>query len=509
MAYRKCPGCGEKISDKDKQCPYCGHTLAEEDIASETGSKKKKTALKIVLTSVLVIAAVLAMTAFTADLSMSQECRTVNKQISEIGRIRSISENDGELIRDTREKYDRLSDNDKKFVWQYHKLENAEHKYDKAMANAVISEINDISQINEESGAELRKIGNDYDGLTGEQQKLVTNYDVFEKAEEDYDKLTADNVNKAIVSLENAVQEQTEPSYTDIEVQINELESSYSKLTDRQKELVEGYEEFEHEIADLKLEEAGTDRGKARAVDRLIRSARDKMDAASGRYDDELVTAVNDARAAYDALNGTQKKLVSNNEILDDALKEISDYQVNSVQEAIDDVIDGRGDFESAEQQYEKLDKEQKEEILAYDKFKARKELCEREKERQQYIDRCEEISYDELVKSPDIYKDRNVMMKVEIIKADKDILIFKGDITAKIPDTEKLISIKNKLKTDGSVFSKGEVLTVYGTADGLARVKTYDEGSGLFGTDLFAKEKSEIEVPVISAVYSSNDSSN
>ena len=91
-----------------------------------------------------------------------------------------------------RNAYDALSSSDKKKVTNYSKLTAAESRIaqlekeerDRAAANKVIALINDLPKdITLNAKQEVSNARNAYNALTGDQKKLVTNYDRLTKAE--------------------------------------------------------------------------------------------------------------------------------------------------------------------------------------------------------------------------------------------------------------------------------------------------------------------------------------
>ena len=100
-----------------------------------------------------------------------------------------------------REAYSKLTEAQKKLVSNYQTLEKAEADYaklvadkaDQDAADAVIDLINGIGTVTKDSKAKIDAAREAYDKLTEIQKKLVSNYQVLEKAEADYAKLTEPN----------------------------------------------------------------------------------------------------------------------------------------------------------------------------------------------------------------------------------------------------------------------------------------------------------------------------
>lgn len=118
--------------------------------------------------------------------------------INDIGTVTTDSK---AKIDAAREAYDKLTETQKNLVTNYQTLEKAEADYaklvadkaDQDAADAVIDLINGIGTVTKDSKAKIDAAREAYDKLTEIQKKLVSNYQVLEKAEEDYAKLTDPN----------------------------------------------------------------------------------------------------------------------------------------------------------------------------------------------------------------------------------------------------------------------------------------------------------------------------
>ena len=118
--------------------------------------------------------------------------------INDIGTVTTDSKT---KIDAAREAYSKLTEAQKNLVTNYQTLEKAEADYaklvadkaDQDAADAVIDLINGIGTVTKDSKAKIDAAREAYDKLTEIQKKLVLNYQVLEKAEEDYAKLTEPN----------------------------------------------------------------------------------------------------------------------------------------------------------------------------------------------------------------------------------------------------------------------------------------------------------------------------
>ena len=142
-----------------------------------------------------------------------------------------------------REAYEGLTEAQKELVKNYQTLEKAEARYaellnDENAAKNVIDLINDIGTVTTDSKAKIDAAREAYSKLTEAQKKLVSNYQVLEKAEADYAKLVADKADQdaadAVIDLINGIGTVTKDSGDTI----NAARKAYDALTPEQKELV-------------------------------------------------------------------------------------------------------------------------------------------------------------------------------------------------------------------------------------------------------------------------------
>lgn len=166
-------------------------------------------------------------------------------------------------IDDARKAYDALTPAEKEKVINFFKtLTEAEAKYEelkqaaqKANAEKVIKLIKAIpSPVTKASKAAIDKARKAYDGLTEEEQKLVTNRKVLTGAEAAYAKLTA---TKADLAKAQAVMDAIKalPASPDAKA-LEAVRKAYNRLTARQKLLVENYGVLEAAEARLSGETA-------------------------------------------------------------------------------------------------------------------------------------------------------------------------------------------------------------------------------------------------------------
>ncbi len=161
-----------------------------------------------------------------------------------------------------RKAYDALTEAEKELVTNLKTLESAETKYEelkkaaqKANAEKVEKLIKAIpNPVTKASKSAIDKARKAYDGLTEEEQKLVTNLKVLTRAEAAYAKLTA---TKADLAKAQAVMDAIKalPASPDAKA-LKAVRKAYDRLTARQKLLVENYGVLEAAEARLSGETA-------------------------------------------------------------------------------------------------------------------------------------------------------------------------------------------------------------------------------------------------------------
>lgn len=137
-----------------------------------------------------------------------------------------------------------------------------------------------------------------------------------------------------------------------------------------------------------------------------------------------------------------------------------------------------------------------------YDEVKAKYEDIQTKQNiaaRDKFIKSATKVTYDDLRRYPDKYKDKPLKMKIKIKEAKPDGFIFQGDIFAIFDGSE--IAVYDGRATREPRFLNGDKITVYATGDGLTKVQEKN------GTGLFAKVIKEYEIPMINVIYTDNDS--
>ena len=221
--------------------------------------------------------------------------------------------------------------------------------------NDVIEKIDAIGQVTLESEEAIVAARAAYKALTEAQQAQVTNYDKLTAAEA---RLTDLKAAKAVDDMIDAIGEVTLAS----EEAITAARAAYKALTEAQQAQVKSYDKLtaaEARLADLKA---------AKAVD-------DQIDAI-GQVTLESEEAIVAARAAYKALTEAQQAEVKSYDKLTAAEARLTDLKAAK---AVDDMIDAIGEvtlesesaIDAARAAYEALTEAQQAEVKSYDKLTA------------------------------------------------------------------------------------------------------------------------------------------
>ena len=246
----------------------------------------------------------------------------VDKVIKKIAALPSnITLKDKGAVQSARNAYDALSSSDKKKVTNYSKLTAAESRIaqlekeerDRAAANKVIALINDLpATITLNAKQDVSNARNAYNALTGDQKKLVTNYDRLTKAEAAIKQLEQNEKDRAeankVVSLINNL---PNPITLDSKDAVSAARNAYNMLTASQKGYVTNYSKLqaaENRISELEAE--ARDQAKVNAVITAINAIPDSV-----TLNDK--GTVESARDLYNALpDNLKSKVVNYNDLM-------------------------------------------------------------------------------------------------------------------------------------------------------------------------------------------------
>ena len=298
----------------------------------------------------------------TAEAKLSDlQVENVKTKIDGIGEVTLSSSS---TIKAARTAYDALTDDQKKQVTNYDVLEAAEKKLSDLQVENVKNKIDGIGEVTLSSSSTIKAARSAYNALTADQKKQVTNYDVLQKAESELSDLQkADAVVTKIKNIGTVTLESEDA--------IKEARTAYDALTDAQKELVSNkdvLEKAEKDLADLK------------AADQVSKNITN-----IGTVTLESEDAIKEARTAYNKLTDKQKTLVTNYDVLEAAEKKLSDLQVENVKNKIDGIgevtLSSSSTIKAARSAYNALTADQKKQVTNYDVLqKAESELSDLQK---------------------------------------------------------------------------------------------------------------------------------
>ena len=289
-------------------------------------------------------------------LSLKLEGWHVNDVIEKIDAIGEVTLASEEAITAARAAYEALTEAQQAQVTNYDKLTAAEARLaDLKAAKAVDDMIDAIGEVTADSGEAVQAARAAYDALTDAQKAEVKNYDVLTAAERRLANL------QAILPVEDKIDAIGEVTL-DSENAIQAARAAYDALTEEQKAEVKNYDVLtaaEARLADLQA---------AKPVEKLID--------AIGEVTLASESAIQAARAAYDALTEAQKAEVRNYDVLTAAEARLANQKAaKPVEDSINAIgevtLDSEGAIQAARAAYDALTEEQKAEVKNYDKLTA------------------------------------------------------------------------------------------------------------------------------------------
>ena len=289
-------------------------------------------------------------------LSLKLEGWHVNDVIEKIDAIGEVTLASEEAITAARAAYEALTETQKEQVTNYNVLTAAEARLtDLKAAKAVDDMIDAIGEVTADSGEAVQAARAAYDALTDAQKAEVKNYDVLTAAERRLANL------QAILPVEDKIDAIGEVTL-DSENAIQAARAAYDALTEEQKAEVKNYNKLtaaEARLADLQA---------AKPVEKLID--------AIGEVTLASESAIQAARAAYDALTEAQKAEVRNYGVLTAAEARLANQKAaKPVEDSINAIgevtLDSEGAIQAARAAYDALTEEQKAEVKNYDKLTA------------------------------------------------------------------------------------------------------------------------------------------
>jgi len=123
---------------------------------------------------------------------------------------------------------------------------------------------------------------------------------------------------------------------------------------------------------------------------------------------------------------------------------------------------------------------------------------------REDFINNAQEVTYEELRRYPDTYKDKPLKIKISVEEVEADGWISNGTVHASLEGKD--LAVYDDREYREPRLMEGDSLVIYANGAGLSKVTTYVKGSGLFGSDLGADVVDETEIPAVRMVYTELD---
>lgn len=155
----------------------------------------------------------------------------------------------------------------------------------------------------------------------------------------------------------------------------------------------------------------------------------------------------------------------------------------------------GKEEYDGLENAFiEKTGKKPKKEYESgkskYDKEKKK----ESEKKEKNFRKAAKEVSYDELMRYPDTYKNKKIKVIINITEVEPDGIIFPGDIQGTLEGKE--VAVYDDREVKEPKLAKGDTVTIYGKGNGLTTVKIKQKSG------IFSKTVDKYSIPGISIKY-------
>ena len=112
------------------------------------------------------------------------------------------------------------------------------------------------------------------------------------------------------------------------------------------------------------------------------------------------------------------------------------------------------------------------------------------------FKENAEAVSYEDLSRYPDTYKNKRIKVNVSITDVEPDGIIFSGHYEAVISGTNKKVAIYDKREVKEPKLLDGDTATIYGYGDGLTTIKVKDTSG------LIPKTVDEYTIPGINIEY-------
>lgn len=369
----------------------------------------------------------------------NEQSSGVEKQIEEINLENG---SDSELISEVRNEYDNLSTSDQKKVDNYDALLAAEEAFNKQIINGVEEAINSIEVVDIQSDDIIANARLQFDALTREQQKNVSNLNVLLNAEKIYSETIMKDAEKLVNDMKNL-------TTNDFSL-VDELRTVYAKLSDKQVIQLSDIQNLEGFISTFKVN----------SLDKQISSINYESGVPNQEQIDSILTTVE----TYNELNQNEIDSLVNKKQFDQITKEYIKYFDKRKK---DDQLYNRYTFitESTPVPYKDL-------MKFPDSFKNQK------------------IKLDVEILEID---------QGNIVTSDTFIVHSKED-------KQELYQVRDKRDVKEPILSVGDSITIFGEYKKLENYVVFSEAKGILGTNFNREKLEEHTIPVIDLKYTNVD---
>lgn len=280
MALIKCPECGKEISDTVSVCPNCGFSL------------KKKKYNKRIIVGITVVAVGIGGFLFINNITPMEQ-NQINNVYHLISEIDTINFSSKDKIENAEKQYNALSSKCKWHIKNKGMLKDARKAYDSLVANSLDEDISNIGDVVLIKSKEIKRLNDAYDELTENQQKLVKNKEVLNKATEDILAIKIANATSKISDIGTV--------NLDSKAKIIAAQEAFEYLSDQEKSMVENADALQkakETYSELAVKEC---ENLISAIGEMTLDNKDKL------YK---------ARDFYNSLNESAKQKVSNADLL-------------------------------------------------------------------------------------------------------------------------------------------------------------------------------------------------
>lgn len=389
----------------------------------------------------------------------------VMELIDELPTVDELTIEHREQVEEVINKFDQLTAKEQDLVENKEKLFKLEEKLltlikdetNKAAAEKVdniIDELPSVENISLDDKDAVQEVRQAYDALSEEQQQLVTNHNKLNELENEMDRLQAEFDEEEAQNFDEVIQQLPSPEELTIENKeaVYDAINMFNSLSAEQKALLNNIELFEAIEAKMyELEEKEADQIAAIKVENLITGLTDVSEMSL-----EDASSVHETREAYNSLTEKQKSLVENlkrleaaEEKIEELEKEQSDqiaaweveYGIDFLPSVDDITIDDEEEVNQIREAYDELTEAQQAYVSNVDKLI---ELEEKIKDLHAELENEHKKAIEKVESAID-----NLPNETEVTLKDKAAIVKANDLYNKLTDKQQSdVSNKEKLTT-------------------------------------------------------------